>query len=314
MYLKELFYLSEEPLRVTVDEGVPAWLIAIVRIDTSSSQWRKTKRGSKKTKELMCVQFALKKLGYNPGPIDGWFGRKTARAVMSFQKDNDLVVDGDPGRNTIGKMIEIGKQEYPAAKDLSRKNVDDRFPLDKNPIDDCGAIINPEPEPRYLDQVDNRSKPEPKQSKGPDDGSRDFDPKSAVDGKTVIQVNALLADLLRSYRFEDALAVLDYDLRLDIDQKTYDTIKDLASKKESLEEKQVWAKSGNKVVRKYRCTSGPRKGRTVAQITQCFAAPDIAKRIRLRQTKARLGSKMARKARKTKRVNPASVRVARLNK
>ena len=38
-------------------------------------------------------------------------------------------------------------------------------------------------------------------------------------------------------------------------------------------EKRIWAKSGNKVVRKYRCTSGIRKNRIVSNIGQCFAAP-----------------------------------------
>lgn len=79
-------------------------------------------------------------------------------------------------------------------------------------------------------------------------------------------------------------------------------------------EKMAWAKSGNKVVRKYRCTSGPRSGRIVSRLGQCFAPPDVAKRNKLRITKARLGGKMARKAKRTKRVNPSSVRVRNLNK
>lgn len=82
----------------------------------------------------------------------------------------------------------------------------------------------------------------------------------------------------------------------------------------SLEEKRVWARSGKKVVRKYRCTSGRRKGRVVAKIGQCFAAPDMKKRFSLKKTKARLGAKITRKARRTKRVNPASRRVQALNK
>lgn len=79
-------------------------------------------------------------------------------------------------------------------------------------------------------------------------------------------------------------------------------------------EKQVWAKRGSKVVRKYRCTSGPRKGRTVTDLGQCYAAPDVAKRNRLKLTKARLGAKMARKARKTKRTSGASIAVRNLNR
>ena len=83
---------------------------------------------------------------------------------------------------------------------------------------------------------------------------------------------------------------------------------------DQIEEKQVWARSGKKVVRKYRCTSGSRKGRTVAKISQCFAAPDIKKKVNLKKIKARLGKRIARKAKRTKRMNPASMRVQRLNK
>ena len=83
---------------------------------------------------------------------------------------------------------------------------------------------------------------------------------------------------------------------------------------QNLEEGQTWARSGKKVVRKYRCTSGSRKNRIVSTIAQCFAAPNVKKRMALKKTKARLGARMARKARKTKRINPASRRVQALNK
>ena len=81
-----------------------------------------------------------------------------------------------------------------------------------------------------------------------------------------------------------------------------------------LTEGMAWGKRGNKVVRKFRCTSGRRKSRVVSSPAQCFAAPDIKKRIKLKMTKARLGARMERKAKKTKRVNPASKRVAALNR
>lgn len=83
---------------------------------------------------------------------------------------------------------------------------------------------------------------------------------------------------------------------------------------DQLDEKQIWARSGKNVVRKYRCSGGPRKGRIVAKMAQCFAAPNIKAKINMKRTKARLGGKMARKARRTKRINPASRRVQALNK
>ena len=82
----------------------------------------------------------------------------------------------------------------------------------------------------------------------------------------------------------------------------------------SLDEKRVWAKSGKKVVRKFRCSGGRRHGRVVSNMAQCFAAPDIKKAKTLRVTKARLGPRLAKKVKRTKRVNPASRRIQQLNK
>lgn len=83
---------------------------------------------------------------------------------------------------------------------------------------------------------------------------------------------------------------------------------------DQIDEKQVWARSGKKVVRKYRCTSGPRNGRVVAKVAQCFAAPDIKKRYRFKKLKSKMGDRMTRKARRTKRMNPTSIRVRKLNR
>ena len=80
------------------------------------------------------------------------------------------------------------------------------------------------------------------------------------------------------------------------------------------ETKMVWARRGKKVIRKYRCTFGRRKGRVVANMGQCSAPLDIKKRFILKRTKARMGARIQRKIQRTKRVNPASKRVARLNK
>ena len=83
---------------------------------------------------------------------------------------------------------------------------------------------------------------------------------------------------------------------------------------EIIVEKQVWARNGKQIVRKYRCAGGKRHGRVVTTPSACFAPIDIKKRIQLKKTKSRLGSKMIRKARKTKRFNPASKRVQALNR
>ena len=81
-----------------------------------------------------------------------------------------------------------------------------------------------------------------------------------------------------------------------------------------IDEKQVWARKGKAVTRKYRCTSGRRKGRVVAKMQQCFAPLDIKQSVRLKQTKKKVGSRMIRKAKRTKRTNPASKRLKQLNR
>ena len=75
----------------------------------------------------------------------------------------------------------------------------------------------------------------------------------------------------------------------------------------------AWARSGNKIVRKYRCTSGQRKGRIVSNPAQCSKAIDIKKRMQLRKTKAKMGGRMTRKAKKTKRISPVSRRLKKMN-
>jgi hypothetical protein len=81
-----------------------------------------------------------------------------------------------------------------------------------------------------------------------------------------------------------------------------------------LDEKQIWARTGNKVVRKYRCVGGKRHGRIVSKMAQCYAPVNLKARITLKKTKARLGQKIARKSKMTKRRNPASRRVQAMNK
>lgn len=90
---------------------------------------------------------------------------------------------------------------------------------------------------------------------------------------------------------------------------------DIIYESESLvETKMVWARKGKKIARKYRCTFGKRKGRVVGDPSQCSRPVDLQKRFTLRRTKAKKGGMMARKAKRTKRTNPASKMVRALNK
>ena len=46
------------------------------------------------------LQRQLRELGYDPGPMDGVFGRRTRRAVRALQRDAGLVPDGKVGPRT----------------------------------------------------------------------------------------------------------------------------------------------------------------------------------------------------------------------
>jgi len=75
----------------------------------------------------------------------------------------------------------------------------------------------------------------------------------------------------------------------------------------------VAGRSGNKVVRKYRCTSGSRKGRVVAKPSTCNAPRNVGKSVTLKKNKRKAGSSMQVKINRTKRAKPSSVRLKSIN-
>ena len=49
---------------------------------------------------MKLIQSLLARIGYKPGPIDGYYGVQTQQAVMRFQRDNGLAPDGIVGPST----------------------------------------------------------------------------------------------------------------------------------------------------------------------------------------------------------------------
>ena len=80
------------------------------------------------------------------------------------------------------------------------------------------------------------------------------------------------------------------------------------------EARMVWRRLGNTIKRAVRCTSGRRAGRVVSNIGQCSKPIDMKKRLTLKRTKARMGTRLARKSQRTRRMNPASRRLRTLNR
>ncbi len=58
---------------------------------------------------VIAVQMLLKEKGYNVGKLDGLIGNQFKQAVRDFQKFNNLKVDGQAGKETLQKLLEISK-------------------------------------------------------------------------------------------------------------------------------------------------------------------------------------------------------------
>jgi hypothetical protein len=79
------------------------------------------------------------------------------------------------------------------------------------------------------------------------------------------------------------------------------------AQEEIYEAKLVYARKGRTIIRKYRCGSGRLKGKTVSTV-------NMKKRFTLARTKAKMGARMKRKSKMTRRMNPASKRLKTLNR
>lgn len=75
----------------------------------------------------------------------------------------------------------------------------------------------------------------------------------------------------------------------------------------------IFGRSGNKTVRKYRCTSGTRKGRIVAKPATCNAPKNVKASNTLKKTRRSRGSTISTRSSRTKRSNPSSQKLKRLN-
>ena len=83
---------------------------------------------------------------------------------------------------------------------------------------------------------------------------------------------------------------------------------------EILIEGMVFARRGKKIVRRYRCTSGPRRGQTVKNAGSCGGSRDAKRRVISKRAYARKGRRILGKRRRTLRLNPISLRVQALNR
>jgi hypothetical protein len=81
------------------------------------------------------------------------------------------------------------------------------------------------------------------------------------------------------------------------------------------EHRMVWKRTAAGTAKlSWRCETGPRQGRTVPKVSDCSAAPDVAQAQRMKKTRAKTKIRQAKRTAKTKRVNPSSKLVQKLNK
>lgn len=72
----------------------------------STSKESSTNQTDSDSKVIKKVQMALNDLGYDCGKADGVLGSKTKKAIKTFQKDNNLTVDGKIGKQ-VKKALNI---------------------------------------------------------------------------------------------------------------------------------------------------------------------------------------------------------------
>lgn len=81
-----------------------------------------------------------------------------------------------------------------------------------------------------------------------------------------------------------------------------------------IESKIAYARKGNKIIKKFVCSSGPRKGKKVKSPGDCFKRKDLKKRFTLARTKAKKGKLMTRKSNRTKKFNSRAKITQQLNR
>ena len=77
--------------------------------------------------------------------------------------------------------------------------------------------------------------------------------------------------------------------------------------------KTVWSRGKKGIVRKYRCTDGPKKGRVVAKPSTCSTGLNLRKSAKMKTTRRSKGTRQAIK-RSLRFQHPTTIRLQNLNR
>ncbi|HSM26703.1 MAG TPA: peptidoglycan-binding domain-containing protein, partial [Thioalkalivibrio sp.] len=62
------------------------------------------------TNTVLEIQRELNQLGYNAGPVDGWMGTRTRAAIQAYQRDHNLLVDGQPTSSLLSHVRDTARR------------------------------------------------------------------------------------------------------------------------------------------------------------------------------------------------------------
>ena len=99
---------KEAPAKATATPKPTATPKATAAPTPSGTAALSTMRRGSTGAEVRTLQARLIELGYLTGKADGVYGKKTASAVMAFQKDYKLTADGIAGKKTLQKLETAG--------------------------------------------------------------------------------------------------------------------------------------------------------------------------------------------------------------
>lgn len=68
--------------------------------------------------QIQLLQYALSDLGYNPGPLDGVWGKSTMRAVAAYQRDSSASASGTPSAAEACYLLRVGVANHGSAARL----------------------------------------------------------------------------------------------------------------------------------------------------------------------------------------------------